>query len=122
MEKYRAQETDGLLARKPTVSPPKITQQELSHLVHELNRGAVSHGFPGQIRTCVNEVIGRLFGWSATAGQLRPDASGPSLKKGGGTVRRAAYKSPPPGRRPAKPVEGPAVAGGDGAGLKKSPR
>lgn len=80
VKKYREQGSQGLLARKPTGSPPKITPQQLSHLVEELNQGAVSHGFPGQIwtRARVNEVIGRLFGVS-----YDPTQVGRLLKKVG---------------------------------------
>jgi len=90
MKKYREQGPEGLLARKPTGSPPKITSQELSHLVEELNQGAVSHGFPGQIwtRARVNEVIGRLFGVS-----YDPTQVGRLLKKVGWSLQKPARKA-----------------------------
>lgn len=90
LKKYREQGPDGLLARKPTGSPPKITAQELSHLVEELNLGAVSHGFPGHVwtRVRVNVVIGRLFGVS-----YDPTQVGRLLKKAGWSLQKPAKKA-----------------------------
>ena len=51
LKKYRELGTDGLLARKPPGSLPKLTPEQLSELVEELNLGAVSHGFTGHIWT-----------------------------------------------------------------------
>ena len=90
LRKYREQGPDGLLARKPTGSPPKITAQELSHLVEELNLGSVSHGFPGHVwtRGRVNVVIGRLFGVS-----YDPTQVGRLLKKAGWSLQKPAKKA-----------------------------
>ena len=90
IKKYREQGPQGLLARKPTGSPPKITPQQLSQLVEELNQGAVSHGFPGQIwtRARVNEVIGRLFGVS-----YDPTQVGRLLKKVGWSLQKPTRKA-----------------------------
>ena len=90
IKKYREQGAEALLARKPTGSPPKITPQQLAHLVEELNQGAVSHGFPGQIwtRARVNEAIGRLFGVS-----YDPTQVGRLLRKVGWSLQKPARKA-----------------------------
>ncbi|WP_428661004.1 helix-turn-helix domain-containing protein [Runella sp.] len=77
LKKHREKGLDGLLARKPTGCPPKLGPEQLSQLAAELNLGAVNHGFPNHIwtRARVNEVIVKKFGWYATAGQLRFNAS-----------------------------------------------
>ena len=55
---------NGLLARKPTGSPPKITAQELPQLVKELNLGAVSHGFPRpRLDACPGQCCDRQVLW-----------------------------------------------------------
>lgn len=58
----------------------------MAHLVEELNQGAVSHGFPGQIwtRARVN-VIGRLFGVSYDLTQL------------GHLLKKVGWNDPPRG-------------------------
>ncbi|MGV3556904.1 helix-turn-helix domain-containing protein [Larkinella arboricola] len=72
LTKYRQQGQDALAWRKPAGATARLTKEQLTQLVEELNKGAEYHGFPGQIwtRPRVNQVIKRLFGWYATAGQL----------------------------------------------------
>lgn len=90
LKKYRELGSDGLLARKPPGSLPKLTPEQLSELVEELNLGAVSHGFPGHIwtRSRVNEVIGKLFGVSYDLTQV-----GRILKKVGWSLQKPAKKA-----------------------------
>lgn len=72
LKAYREQGQTALLWRKRTGAPARLSAEQLAQLVGELNKGAEFHGFPGHVwtRPRVNEVIKRLFGWSATAGQL----------------------------------------------------
>lgn len=90
LKKYRELGTEGLLARKPPGSLPKLTSEHLSQLVEELKQGAVSHGFPGQIwtRSRVNELIGRLFGVSYDLTQV-----GRILKKLGWSLQKPVKKA-----------------------------
>lgn len=90
LKKYRELGSDGLLARKPPGSLPKLTPEQLSELVEEMKLGAVSHGFPGHIwtRSRVNEVIGKLFGVSYDLTQV-----GRILKKLGWSLQRPAKKA-----------------------------
>ncbi len=90
LRKYLELGPDGLLARKPPGSLPKLTPEQTSKLVDELNLGAVSHGFPGHIwtRSRVNELIGRLFGVSYDLTQV-----GRILKKVGWSLQKPAKKA-----------------------------
>ena len=90
LKKHRNQGPQGLTTRKPTGYPPKITPEQLSRLVSELERGAVSHGFPGHVwtRSRVNEMIGRLFGVSYDLTQV-----GRILKKVGWSLQKPARKA-----------------------------
>lgn len=90
LRKYRELGSDGLLARKPPGSQPKLTSEQLSQLVEELAHGAVSHGFPGHIwtRARVNELIGRLFGVS-----YDPTQVGRILKKVGWSLQKPTKKA-----------------------------
>lgn len=90
LKKYRELGSDGLLARKPPGSLPKLTPERLSELVEELKLGAVSHGFPGHIwtRSRVNEVISKLFGVSYDLTQV-----GRILKKLGWSLQKPAKKA-----------------------------
>ena len=90
LKKHRELGPEGLLARKPPGSPPRLTPEQLSQLVEALNLGAVSHGFPGHIwtRSRVNELIGRLFGVSYDLTQV-----GRILKKVGWSLQKPARKA-----------------------------
>jgi len=90
LKKYRDQGPQGLVIRKPTGYPHKITPEQLSHLVGELKQGAVSHGFPGHIwtRSRVNALIGKLFGVS-----YDPTQVGHILKKVGWSLQKPAKKA-----------------------------
>jgi transposase len=90
LRKYRERGPEGLLARKPPGSQPKLTPDQLAKLVEELNLGATSHGFPGHIwtRSRVNELIGRLFGVSYDLTQV-----GRILKKVGWSLQKPARKA-----------------------------
>ena len=72
MKKYRQNGKAALAWRKPTGPACRLTQEQISQLVEELNKGAEQHGFPGQIwtRPRVNEVIKRLFGVSYDPSQV----------------------------------------------------
>ena len=90
LKKYRVQGPEGLVTRKPTGYPPKITPEQLSQLIGELELGAVSHGFPGHIwtRSRVNVLIGKLFGVS-----YDPTQVGRILKKVGWSLQKPAKKA-----------------------------
>lgn len=90
LKKYRELGADGLLARKPPGSQPKLTPEQLLKLVEELKQGAASHGFPGHIwtRSRVNELIGRLFGVT-----YDPTQVGRILKKMGWSLQKPTKKA-----------------------------
>ncbi|WP_229598103.1 helix-turn-helix domain-containing protein [Runella aurantiaca] len=90
LKKYREKGLDGLLARKPTGSPPKLSPEQLSQLATELNLGAVNHGFPNHIwtRARVNEVIFKKFGVSYDLTQV-----GRLLKKLGWSLQKPVKKA-----------------------------
>lgn len=90
LKKHRELGPDGLLARKPPGSRPKLTPDQLSKLVEELERGAPSHGFPGHIwtRSRVNELVGRFFGVS-----YDPTQVGRILKKLGWSLQKPAKRA-----------------------------
>ncbi len=90
LKKYRARGPEGLVTRKPTGYPPKITPEQLSQLVEQLEQGAASHGFPGHIwtRSRVNALIGKLFGVS-----YDPTQVGRILKKVGWSLQKPARKA-----------------------------
>jgi transposase len=72
LKKYREQGVSALQEGKPTGAPTRLSVEQLSQLVTELHKGAEHHGFNGAVwtRPRVNEVVKKMFGWSATAGQL----------------------------------------------------
>ena len=72
LKKYREQGATALQEGKRTGVPTRLSAQQLSQLVTELHKGAECHGFSGAVwtRPRVNEVVKKLFGWSASAGQL----------------------------------------------------
>lgn len=90
LKKHRELGSDGLLARKPPGSLPKLTAEQHSQLVGELEQGAVSHGFPGHVwtRSRVNDLIGRLFGVS-----YDPTQVGRILKKLGWSLQKPVKKA-----------------------------
>lgn len=90
LQKYREKGPDALVTRKPTGYLPKMTPEQLSQLVKELELGAVSHGFSGHIwtRSRVNALIGKLFGVS-----YDPTQVGRILKRMGWSLRKPAKKA-----------------------------
>lgn len=90
LKKYRELGPDGLSARKPPGSQPKLTPEQLCELVEALNLGAVSHGYPGHIwtRSRVNGLIGNLFGVSYDLTQV-----GRILKKLGWSLQKPVKKA-----------------------------
>ena len=57
LKKYREQGQDGLVWRKPHGPACRLTDEQLTQLMGELDKGAVAHGFIGAIwtRPRVNE-------------------------------------------------------------------
>lgn len=72
LKKYNQQGLTALQEGKRTGAPARLSAEQLSHLVSELNKGAEQHGFSGAIWTCprVNEVIRKLFGVSYDPSQI----------------------------------------------------
>ncbi|WP_425291180.1 helix-turn-helix domain-containing protein [Spirosoma linguale] len=72
LTKYRQQGQAGLAWRRPSGPDCRLTDEQVVQLLAELNKGVEHHGFSGAVwtRPRVNDVIKKLFGWSATAGQL----------------------------------------------------
>ena len=64
LKKYQEQGIAALQEGKRTGAPTRLSTDQLSQLVTELNKGALYHGFSGAIwtRPHVNEVIKKLFG------------------------------------------------------------
>ncbi|WP_373330580.1 winged helix-turn-helix domain-containing protein [Salmonirosea aquatica] len=90
LKKYRDSGAQGLLARKATGAPPRMTSDQLEKLVEELKRGAQHHGFSGEIwtRQRVNALIERLFGVS-----YDPTQVGRILKSWDGSLQKPAKKA-----------------------------
>jgi transposase len=72
LKKYQQQGVTALQEGKRTGAPARLSTEQLSQLVTELNKGAVYHGFSGAIwtRPRVNEVIKKLFGISYDPSQI----------------------------------------------------
>ena len=72
LKKYRQEGQAALTWRKPSGPTCRLTDQQLTLLVEELNKGAEQHGFPGHIwtRPRVNELIKKLFGVSYDVAQV----------------------------------------------------
>ncbi|MFD2574686.1 winged helix-turn-helix domain-containing protein [Spirosoma soli] len=90
LKAYREQGQTALLWRKRTGAPTRLSAEQLTQLVGELNKGAEYHGFPGHIwtRPRVNEVIKKLFGVSYDPSQV-----GRLLKKVGWTRQKPQTKA-----------------------------
>ena len=90
LKTYREQGQTALLWRKRTGAPTRLSADQLTHLVIELNKGAEYHGFPGHIwtRPRVNEVIRKLFGVSYDPSQV-----GRLLKKVGWSRQKPQPKA-----------------------------
>lgn len=72
LKKYQQQGITALLEGKRTGAPARLSTQQLSQLVTELNKGAAYHGFSGAVwtRPRINEVIKKLFGVSYDPSQV----------------------------------------------------
>ena len=72
LKKYQQQGVVALQEGKRTGAPTRLSAEQLSQLVTELNKGAVYHGFSGAIwtRPRVNEIIKKLFGVSYDPSQV----------------------------------------------------
>lgn len=72
LKKYRLDGPAGLTWRKPAGPAPRLTDEQVAYLVDELNKGAIHHGFSGQVwtRPRVNELIKRFFGVSYDPSQI----------------------------------------------------
>jgi transposase len=90
LKKYRESGVRGLLARKATGAPPRLTADQLEKLVKELKLGAQHHGFSGEVwtRQRVNALIERLFGVS-----YDPTQVGRILKRLGWSLQKPAKKA-----------------------------
>jgi transposase len=72
LKKYRQDGPEALVWKKPAGPLCRLDEQQLAQLVTELNKGAVAHGFEGQVwtRQRVNAVITKLFGVSYDPSQV----------------------------------------------------
>lgn len=72
LKKYRQDGLQALTWKKPAGPACRLSQEQLAQLVIELNKGALAHGFEGQIwtRQRVNAVIIKLFGVSYDPSQV----------------------------------------------------
>lgn len=80
LKKYRQNGASALREGKRTGAPTRLSTEQLTHLVCELNKGAEHHGFSGAVwtRPRVNALIQTLFGVSYDPSQI-----GRILKKAG---------------------------------------
>ena len=90
LKKYQQQGITALQEGKRTGAPPRLSLEQLSQLVAELNKGAPHHGFSGAVwtRPRVNEVIKKLFGVSYDPSQI-----GRILKKAGWSRQKPQRKA-----------------------------
>ena len=72
LKKYRQDGPKALIWKKPTGPACRLGEQQLAQLVTELTKGAVAHGFEGEVwtRQRVNAVITKLFGVSYDPSQV----------------------------------------------------
>lgn len=72
LKKYRQDGPQALNWQKPPGPACRLSEQQLVELGLEMNKGAVSHGFEGQVwtRQRVNAVITKLFGVSYDPSQV----------------------------------------------------
>jgi transposase len=90
LKKYQLEGQAALTWRKPNGPACRLSDEQLTHLGEELNKGAEAHGFPGHIwtRPRVNEVIKKLFGVSYDPSQV-----GRLLKKAGWSRQKPQPKA-----------------------------
>jgi transposase len=90
LKKYRERGPAALQWRKPPGAPTRLTPDQLSQLVEELNKGAEHQGFAGAVwtRPHVNEVIKKLFDVSYDPSQV-----GRLLKKVGWSRQKPQAKA-----------------------------
>ena len=90
LKKYQYQGSDALQEGKRTGAPARLSPEQLSQLVIELNKGAEYHGFNGAIwtRPRINEVIKKSFGVSYDPSQI-----GRILKKVGWSRQKPQRKA-----------------------------
>ena len=72
LKKYRQDGPDALIWKKPAGPACRLNEQQLAQLVIELTKGAVAHGFEGEVwtRPRINAVITKLFGVSYDPSQV----------------------------------------------------
>ena len=85
LKKYRQDGQSGLVWRKPQGPPCRLTTNQLTELVIELDKGATHHGFADGIwtRHRINELIKKQFNVSYDPSQV-----GRLLKKAGWSLRK----------------------------------
>ena len=90
LNRYQQQGAAALQEGKRTGAPARLSTDQLSQLMTELNKGAEHHGFLGAIwtRPRVNEVIKKLFGVSYDPSQV-----GRILKKVGWSRQKPQRKA-----------------------------
>jgi len=114
LKKYRQDGLQALTWKKPAGPACRLSQEQLTQLVTELDKGALAHGFEGQVwtRQRVNAVITKLFGISYDPSQV-----GRLLKQVGWTRQK-----PQPKARQQDPLAVQAWQTDRLAALKKSTR
>lgn len=80
----------ALRTRKPGGNTPRISESDVKVLVTELEKGALAHGFTGEIwnRKRVGAIIFKLFGQ-----KYDPSHIGRILKKAGWTLQKPQVKA-----------------------------
>jgi len=90
LKKYRQDGQAGLVWHKPPGPACRLTDEQVGLLLVELNKGALAHGFAGQVwtRPRINEIINRLFGVSYDPSQI-----GRLLKRAGWSRQKPQPKA-----------------------------
>jgi transposase len=89
-KRYAAEGEAGLLTKKPGGQKSRLTEEQIQELLLALQKGALSHGFSGDIwdRKRVAAVILKLFGE-----KYDPTHVGRILKKAGWTKQKPQVKA-----------------------------
>ncbi|MEO6039804.1 MAG: winged helix-turn-helix domain-containing protein [Saprospiraceae bacterium] len=90
LKRYTLGGESGLEARKPPGAKSKISELDVKALITQLEKGAVAHGFAGEIwtRKRVGVIIEKMFGQ-----QYDPSQIGRILKKAGWTLQKPQVKA-----------------------------
>lgn len=89
-DRHAEQGEKGFKSKKPGGKKPRISEAEIKELLVELSKGALAHGFTGEIwtRKRIGSIILKLFGQ-----KYDPSQVGRILKKAGWTLQKPQVKA-----------------------------